>query len=95
MTTSETPLGGAWFRNSPHAADTDHVTGHEYLVFEEPLAEIIRDPPDILDLLRELRGSPRIDGAAVGVFEHPHSSDTRLREMINTRNEYESYGAGA
>ena len=28
MNTSETPPDGVWFRNSPHTADTDQVTGH-------------------------------------------------------------------
>jgi hypothetical protein len=28
MNTSETPPDGVWFRNSPHTADTDRVTGH-------------------------------------------------------------------
>src|SRR5437879_5917365 len=28
MNTSETPPDGVWFRNSPHTADTDRLTGH-------------------------------------------------------------------
>jgi hypothetical protein len=28
MNTSETPPDGVWFRNGPHVADTDRVTGH-------------------------------------------------------------------
>ena len=28
MNTSETPPDGVWFRDSPHTADTDRVTGH-------------------------------------------------------------------
>jgi hypothetical protein len=34
MNTSETPPDGVWFRNSPHTADTDRVTGHGVYVHE-------------------------------------------------------------
>lgn len=34
MNTSETPPDGAWFRNRPHTADTDRLTGHGVYVNE-------------------------------------------------------------
>jgi hypothetical protein len=35
MNTSETPPDGVWFRNSPHTADTDRVTGHGVYMNEQ------------------------------------------------------------
>src|SRR3954466_1752303 len=35
MNTSETPPDGVWFRNSPHTADTDRVTGHGVYMGEQ------------------------------------------------------------
>jgi hypothetical protein len=35
MNTSETPPDGVWFRNSPHTADTDRVTGHGVYMGDE------------------------------------------------------------
>ena len=35
MNTSESPPDGVWFRNSPHTADTDKVTGHGVYMNEQ------------------------------------------------------------
>jgi len=35
MNTSESPPDGVWFRNSPHSADTDRVTGHGVYMNEQ------------------------------------------------------------
>lgn len=35
MNTSETPPDGVWFRDSPHTADTDRVTGHGVYMNEQ------------------------------------------------------------
>lgn len=35
MNTSEAPPDGVWFRNSPHTADTDRVTGHGVYMGEQ------------------------------------------------------------